>query len=133
MGTRFSACPDRSWGPPSLLYNGYRVFPGGRGGGRGGRDAGLTPHPHLECRCPRKSRAIPLLTLRAFVACKKGENLNNTARKDVSLYSSRCNMFTARYELVCKIFDLHQFRTLKVLFHGLSFQIPWFDTKSVHM
>jgi len=27
---RFSACPDRPWGPPSLLYNGYRVFPGGK-------------------------------------------------------------------------------------------------------
>ena len=26
MGTRFSARPDRPWGPPSLLYNGYRVF-----------------------------------------------------------------------------------------------------------
>jgi hypothetical protein len=22
--------PDRRWGPPSLLYNGYRVFPGGK-------------------------------------------------------------------------------------------------------
>jgi len=28
--TRFSACPDWPWGPPSLLYNGYRVFPGGK-------------------------------------------------------------------------------------------------------
>jgi hypothetical protein len=27
---RFSARPDRPWGPPSLLYNGYRVFPGGK-------------------------------------------------------------------------------------------------------
>jgi hypothetical protein len=26
----FSTCPDRSWGPPSLLYNGYWVFPGGK-------------------------------------------------------------------------------------------------------
>jgi len=26
----FRACPDRPWGPPSLLYNGYRVFPGGK-------------------------------------------------------------------------------------------------------
>jgi hypothetical protein len=26
----FSTCPDRPWGPPSLLYNGYRVFPGGK-------------------------------------------------------------------------------------------------------
>jgi hypothetical protein len=33
----FSGCPDRSWGPPSLLYNGYRVFPGGKV--RPGRDA----------------------------------------------------------------------------------------------
>jgi hypothetical protein len=25
----FCTRPDRPWGPPSLLYNGYRVFPGG--------------------------------------------------------------------------------------------------------
>ena len=30
MGTRFSARPDRPWSTPSLLYNGYRVFPGGK-------------------------------------------------------------------------------------------------------
>ena len=30
VGTRFSARPDRPWGPNSLLYNGYRVFPGGK-------------------------------------------------------------------------------------------------------
>jgi len=29
-GTRFSARPDRPWGPPSLLYNGYQVFPRGK-------------------------------------------------------------------------------------------------------
>ena len=29
-GARFSARPDRLWGPPSLLYNRYRVFPGGK-------------------------------------------------------------------------------------------------------
>ena len=72
VGTRFSARPDRPWDPPSLLYNGYRVFPGGRGG----RGVGLTPPPtHLVCRGPRQSRAIPLLTLRAFVANKNGKNL----------------------------------------------------------
>ena len=26
----FRTCPDRPWGPPSLLYNGHRVFPGGK-------------------------------------------------------------------------------------------------------
>jgi len=34
--------------PPSLLYNGYRVFPGGRGG----RGVGLTPPSSAEG--PRK-------------------------------------------------------------------------------
>jgi len=29
-GARFSARPHRPWGPPNLLYNGYRVFPGGK-------------------------------------------------------------------------------------------------------
>ena len=30
VGTRFSARQDRPWGPPSLLYNGYRAFPRGK-------------------------------------------------------------------------------------------------------
>ena len=33
----FRTCPDRPWGPSSLLYNGYRAFPGGKE--RPGRDA----------------------------------------------------------------------------------------------
>jgi len=37
----FRTCRDRPWGPPSLLYNGYWVFPSGRGG----RGMGLTPTP----------------------------------------------------------------------------------------
>ena len=37
IGEIFRTCPDRPWGPPSLLYNGYRVFPGGIE--RPGRDA----------------------------------------------------------------------------------------------
>jgi len=27
-GIESRTCPDRPWGQPSLLYNGYRVFPG---------------------------------------------------------------------------------------------------------
>jgi len=52
---RFSACTDRPWGPPSLLYNGYRVFP------RVKRCRGmlLTTHPFLV-QWSLKSRAIPL-------------------------------------------------------------------------
>ena len=29
-GEIFRTRPDRPWGPPSLLYNGYPVFPGGK-------------------------------------------------------------------------------------------------------
>jgi hypothetical protein len=42
-GEIFRTCPDRPWGPASLLYNGYGVFPGVKGG----RDVTLTPHPLL--------------------------------------------------------------------------------------
>ena len=55
-GEIFRTCPDWPWGPPSLLYNGYRVFPGIKSG----RGVTLTPHP-LLVPWPRKSRAIPLL------------------------------------------------------------------------
>ena len=41
VGSRYSARSDLHWGPPSLLYNGYRVFPGGRCG----RGVRLTPNP----------------------------------------------------------------------------------------
>jgi len=29
-GKIFHTCPDWPWGPPSLLYNGYWVFSGGK-------------------------------------------------------------------------------------------------------
>jgi len=52
---RFSVRPDRPWGPPSLLEDGYRVFP--RGKVRPGRAA-----DHSPLLVPRswKSTAIPL-------------------------------------------------------------------------
>ena len=40
-GEIFRTCPDRPCRPPSLLYNGYRVFPGGKE--RAGRDADPSP------------------------------------------------------------------------------------------
>ena len=40
-GETFRTCPDRTCSPPSLLYNGYRVFREGAGG----RGVGLTPTP----------------------------------------------------------------------------------------
>jgi hypothetical protein len=40
-GEIFCTCPDQSWGPPSLLYNGFWVFPGGKEWP--GRDAEPSP------------------------------------------------------------------------------------------
>jgi hypothetical protein len=57
-GEIFRTCPDRPWSPPSLLYNGYRVFPGGKER----RGVTLTPHP-LLVPWSWKSRAIPLFPL----------------------------------------------------------------------
>ena len=42
----FRTYPDRPWGPPSLLYNGYRVFPGGKV--RPGRAADHSPLSSAE-------------------------------------------------------------------------------------
>ena len=59
-GEIFRTCPDRPCGPPSLLYNGYRVFPGVKSG------QGVTPTPHpLLVPWSRKGRAIPLLPVGA--------------------------------------------------------------------
>ena len=44
-GEVFRTCPERPWGPPSLLYNEYRVFPGGKE--RPGREA--DPSPPSSC------------------------------------------------------------------------------------
>jgi len=40
-GEIFFTYPDWAWGPPSLLYNGYRVFPGDKE--QLGRDADSSP------------------------------------------------------------------------------------------
>jgi len=54
----FRTCPDRPWSPSSILYNGYRVFSGGKE--RPGRDADTTP---ILVPWSRKSTAIPLFPL----------------------------------------------------------------------
>jgi len=43
----FRTRPDRPWGPPSLLYNWYRVFPGVKREGRG-------VDPHLGQRLKKE-------------------------------------------------------------------------------
>ena len=69
-GRNFPPVQNGPGAHPATCTMGTGSFPGGRDR----RGLGLTPHPYLEYRGPRKSTAIPLLTLRAFVAYKKGEN-----------------------------------------------------------
>ena len=61
----FRTCPDRPWGPPSLLYNGYRVFPGAKRLGRG-----VDNLPHLVPRL-KKEQSYNCTQLRAFVECSR--------------------------------------------------------------
>ena len=47
-GEIFLVCPERPWGPPSLQYNGYGVFTGGKM--RPGRDANPSPPSSPEVK-----------------------------------------------------------------------------------
>jgi hypothetical protein len=66
-GEIFRTYPYRLRGPPTLLYDGYWVFPGGKGG----RGVMLTTHPLLVQRL-RKSWAIPTLTLWVLLGLLRG-------------------------------------------------------------
>ena len=81
MGTRFSARPDRPWGPPSLLYNGYRVFSGGKV--RPGRAADHSP--------PSSAAVMEEYSYTST------HPLGHTGPVTGSLYV--LHVFTARYEL----------------------------------
>jgi hypothetical protein len=61
----YPLCPDRLWGPPSLLYNGYRgSFP--RGKARPGRDADHSSHPVQRSRMSSSYNPLPPS---AFMTC----------------------------------------------------------------
>jgi len=66
----FRTRPDRPSGPPSLLYNGYRVFPCVKSG----RDVTLTPYP-LLVPWSRQSKTIPLLPPMGRTACTESKCL----------------------------------------------------------
>jgi hypothetical protein len=62
-GEIFSTRPDLTWGPPSLLYNGYWVsFPGVK---RPGRNVNQPPASSSEVK---ESRTMPLHPLWSFMA-----------------------------------------------------------------
>ena len=78
---RFSARPDRSWGPPILLYNEYRVFPGRKE--RPGCDADPSP---LLVPWSRKNRTVPLFPLWAV---RPVQSLSACIRAHFNFYFTR--------------------------------------------
>ena len=85
-GEIFRTCPDRPWGPTSLLYKGYRVFPGVKSR----RSVPLTPHP-LLVPWSWKGRAIPLLPLWAV---RPAQSLRACTRVHFIFFSFTCNFLT---------------------------------------
>ena len=78
-GEIFRTRPDRSWIPPSLQYNGYRVhLPGDKPAG-----CGVYHPPHLQPSL-KKTRTILLLPLRAFMPCSR---MNCTLRTHIHTHT----------------------------------------------
>jgi hypothetical protein len=63
----FRTCPDRPWTHPASCTMRTGSFPGVKSG----RGVTLTPHSLLVAKSKKQGRAIPLLSVRAFVACKR--------------------------------------------------------------
>jgi hypothetical protein len=97
----FSTCPDRPWGPPSLLYNGYRVFPGGKE--RPGRDDDPSPpfiavvmKEYSPYEAVRPVQSLPECLYRGalyryiFLKCWKNFGASCSMQSHITL-SSACN------------------------------------------
>jgi hypothetical protein len=94
-GEIFRTFPDRPWGPPSLLYNGYRVFHGGKAAW-----ARRWPPIPVWRRGWRNSKAIPLLPLWFFVVCS---SVNCTFT--CTYYVAACKRFGRKRSLVSVLKD----------------------------
>jgi hypothetical protein len=68
----FRTCPDRPWGPPSLLYNGYRVFPEGKERPR--RDADPSPPSSAVVKKVKSYTSTPSMgrtAVQSHIACTR--------------------------------------------------------------
>ena len=99
-GVRFSARPDRPWGPPSLLYNGYRVFPGGKYG----RSVLLTLQP-LLVSWSWKSRAITLPNFWATTGSVTGTLYLSYITREKLRRLSRCSDLLTAWLIAKSGFD----------------------------
>jgi len=101
-GEIFRTRPGRPWGPPSLLYNGYRVsLPRVKRPERGDDHP-----PPFSTEVKEKSTAIPLVPFRSFVACSWVNftftftfSLNHPAVKDLNI-DKVCNHQHQGFEIL---------------------------------
>ena len=89
-GEIFRVCPDRPWDPPSHLYNGYRLFPGGKAA-----EAWRWP-PILSSTKVKERVWLYLYYLGAFVVCPWAK-LAFFVFKIFLLYRSNCTKYNNVY------------------------------------
>jgi hypothetical protein len=98
-GEIFRACPDRLWSLPSLLYNGYRLFPGVKCG----RSVLLATHPFLELYLYPPSgsqRASKLVTLPLLLLLTRKFQPSITQFTAVLVFASNSNITCNSWILV---------------------------------
>jgi hypothetical protein len=103
---RFSAPIQTGPGAhPASCTMGTGSFPGIESG----RGLTLTPHPLLVSRSEKQSRAIPLLFVRAFVDCKKGETylLHIPPAPQIRQWYYSCISFPVNYSLIIISLNLY--------------------------
>ena len=114
-GEIFLTCPDPPCCPPSLLYNGHRVFPECKE--RPGRDA--VPSP-LLVPCSRKSRAIPLLPLWAV---RPVQSLSACTR----VHFTFTLPYTFRIDKLLTIIRQHTVYTAYCIYQASALTSRWHD------
>jgi hypothetical protein len=96
VGSVFRTCPDRPWGPPILLYNGYRVFPGDNE--RPGRDAEPSPPSSAVVMKGYSYTSTPPI---GRTACTKLQCLYNGALYRTACTEPQCLYNGALYRTAC--------------------------------
>ena len=117
-GESFRTCPDRPWGPPSLLNKGYRVFPGSKE--RPGRDADPSPPYSAVVMKGQSYISTPPM---GRTACTEPQCLYK-GDLYLQLTAVLCSLFSVR----CKF----QFQDLCVCV-SCPEQITGFDCRPAHM
>ena len=132
-GEIFRTYPDRPWGPPSPLYNGYRVFPGGKD--RPGRDADPSLPSSAVVKKGQSYISTPPMgrTACAEPQCLYRGVLMYTDNKPNAFYAQR---WGRKLKMQLKngqnyIYQLHCLRNPRVLYETSGFHGTQLDTNGL--